>query len=198
MLDLIEINKIKAITPGRKAKEELYKYAVELGLQEGIKQTYHISKMIQIMEKNDVILNSENVRDRMALMSDDTKSAFEEYNEELNKAIPEFVERLNSIDNKSKEKDELIEEENLIQEISLRKNIPSIAPIGKNPSYIIIPFWIYDHIINNPTTWYKKKPPFKDKSSYDIALSLIYYIRKDGAVTIRETRFSSFHTFIKG
>lgn len=197
MLDLIEINKIKAITPGRKAKEELYKYAVELGLQEGIKQTYHISKMIEIMEKNDVLLHTEDIQERAALLTAGTKDAFATYQEGLNKAIPEFVERLKSIeDNKHSTEEELLEEE-LLQELSLRKNIPSVSPIGKAPSYIVLTYWIYDYIINNPTTWYKVKPPFKDKHSYEALLSLIWYIRKDGAVTIRETRFSSFHTFIK-
>lgn len=198
MLDLIEINKIKAIKPGRKAKEELYKYAVELGLQEGIKQTFHITKMIEIMERNDVLLNSDSIIDKSALLTAGTKDIFETYNEELNKVIPEFVDRLKSIEQKEQNPEDKVKEEELIQEISLRKNIPSVSPIGKSPSYIIIPFWIYDYIINNSTTWYKVKPPFKDKNSYDTALSLIYYIRKDGAITVRETRFSSFHTFIKG
>lgn len=198
MLDLAEINKIKAIKPGRKAKEELYKYAVELGLQDGIKQTFHITKMIEIMERNDVLINSDSVIDKSAVLTAGSRDLFENYNEELNKVIPEFVDRVKLIENKKGSTEEDLMEEELIQEISLRKNIPVARPIGISPSYIIIPYWIYDYIINNPTTWYKVKPPFKDKKSYDMALSLIYHVRKDGAVTIRESRFSSFHTFIKG
>lgn len=195
MLDLKKINKIKAMKPARKAKEALYQYAVGLGLQEGIKQTFHISKMIEIMEKNDIIINSDNVKDKL---SAGTLESIDNYNEELNKVVPEFVDRLNQI--KDTEDEDKIEEEELIQEISLRRNIPCINPIDKNPSYFILPYWIYDYIIKNPSSWYRKRPTvfIKDKKSYDIALSLIYLIRKDGAVTVRETRFSAFHTFIKG
>lgn len=197
MLDMAKINKIKGTKQTRKAKEEIYKYAVSLGLQDGIKLTFSTDKIIEIMQRNDIMINSDDPLTRQALLSPEIRQELESYSTDINDSIPEFISRLKELEKTGD--DDKIEEEKLLQEIATKRNIPSASPIGKNPPYIIIPYWVYDYIIENSSTWYKKIPVgIKDPKSYELLLSLIYYIRKDGAVTVRESRFSAFHTFIKG
>ena len=197
MLDMAKINKIKGTKQTRKAKEEIYKYAVSLGLQDGIKLTFSTDKIIEIMQRNDIMINSDDPLTRQALLSPEIRQELESYSTDINDSIPEFISRLKELENTGD--GDKVEEEKLLQEIATKRNIPSASPIGKNPPYIIIPYWVYDYIIENSSTWYKKIPVgIKDPKSYELLLSLIYYIRKDGAVTVRESRFSAFHTFIKG
>ena len=70
---------------------------------------------------------------------------------------------------------------------------PTIILIGKNPGYYTCPFWIYDWISKNPD-WTSNPKSFPKASVHNTLLSLLYYIKRDGKVIIRETRNSSFIT----
>jgi hypothetical protein len=70
---------------------------------------------------------------------------------------------------------------------------PHLIMIGKNPGYVTLPWWIYEWISNTPD-WKEKPTSFAHASAHQTLFSLIYYIRRDGSVRIRETRNSSFIT----
>ncbi|ASD52096.1 minor head protein inhibitor of protease [Pseudomonas phage PspYZU05] len=70
---------------------------------------------------------------------------------------------------------------------------PTFSLIGPYPGYYTLNWWILDWIESNKD-W--KTKPYACKNKYDIntVLSLIYYIKRNGSVVIRETRNSRFHT----
>lgn len=68
---------------------------------------------------------------------------------------------------------------------------PNLHLIGRTPGYATLPWWIYQWIKDNPD-WKSKPLEFEHPSAHQTLLSLIYYIRRDGSVKIRETRNSSF------
>lgn len=70
---------------------------------------------------------------------------------------------------------------------------PSIHLIGRSPGFVSLPWWIYQWIKDTPD-WKEKPMAFEHPSAHQTLLSLIYYIRRDGSVKIRETRNSSFVT----
>ncbi|AFL47746.1 minor head protein inhibitor of protease [Acinetobacter phage ZZ1] len=76
---------------------------------------------------------------------------------------------------------------------SLPKNFsPTLLMLGHGQhSYVTLPFWIYDWIVQNPN-WMSNPTSFPHAYGYDTIYSLIYYIKRDGYVRIRETRNSSF------
>lgn len=70
---------------------------------------------------------------------------------------------------------------------------PTICLIGGGRGYYSCPWWIFDWIVNTPD-W--KKYPERSPHAYvhDTLKSLIYYIKRDGSVKVRETKHSQFHT----
>lgn len=68
---------------------------------------------------------------------------------------------------------------------------PTIVLLGKAPGYYTLPWWIYQWIEANPD-WTDKIKSFPHPSAHNTLYSLLYYIQRDGSVTIRETRNSSF------
>jgi len=78
--------------------------------------------------------------------------------------------------------------------IELPKNFsPNMQLLGKNPGYITLPWWIYQWIKDNPD-WKSRPTSFEHPSAHQTLFSLIYYIKRNGSVMIRETRNSSFVT----
>lgn len=74
---------------------------------------------------------------------------------------------------------------------------PTIVLMGRSArsnGYYTCPWWIYDWIKKNPD-WYKDPDQCPHYSARDTLKSLVYYIKRDGQVTVRETRNSSFDTF---
>lgn len=74
---------------------------------------------------------------------------------------------------------------------------PTIFLMGRSErsnGYYTCPWWIYDWIKQNPN-WYKDPEQCPHYSARDTLKSLVYYIKRDGQVTVRETRNSSFDTF---
>lgn len=74
---------------------------------------------------------------------------------------------------------------------------PTIFLMGRSErsnGYYTCPWWIYDWIKQNPD-WYKDPEQCPHYSARDTLKSLVYYIKRDGQVTVRETRNSSFDTF---
>lgn len=70
---------------------------------------------------------------------------------------------------------------------------PTVRMLGKNPGYCTLPWWIYDWISQNPD-WKNNPNRCPHYHAISVLLSLIYYIRRDGSVQIRETRNSKFFT----
>lgn len=68
---------------------------------------------------------------------------------------------------------------------------PNLTMLGKAPGYCTLPWWIYQWIKETPN-WKEDPKAFKHPSAHQTLLSLLYYIRRDGKVLIRETRNSSF------
>ncbi|MFC4221809.1 hypothetical protein [Flagellimonas marina] len=74
---------------------------------------------------------------------------------------------------------------------------PTIFLMGRSArsnGYYTCPWWIYDWIKKNPN-WYKDPDSCPHASAIDTIKSLVYYIKRDGEVTVRETRNSRFETF---
>ncbi|AGJ71631.1 inhibitor of prohead protease [Escherichia phage Lw1] len=74
---------------------------------------------------------------------------------------------------------------------------PTIVLMGRSArsnGYYTCPWWIYDWIKKNPD-WHKDPDQCPHYSARDTLKSLVYYIKRDGQVTVRETRNSSFDTF---
>lgn len=70
---------------------------------------------------------------------------------------------------------------------------PTIVLMGTGRGYYNLPYWIWDWIQQNPD-WKKYPERFPHSYVHDTLKSLIYYIKRDGDVKIRETRNSQFHT----
>ena len=70
---------------------------------------------------------------------------------------------------------------------------PTLHLIGRNPGYATLPWWIYQWILETPD-WKSHPLSFEHPSAHQTLLSLIYYIKRDGSVQVRETRNSSFAT----
>lgn len=70
---------------------------------------------------------------------------------------------------------------------------PNMTMIGKNPGYVTLPWWIYEWIKDTPD-WKSRPTDFQHPSAHQSLFSLIYFIKRDGSVIIRETRNSSFVT----
>lgn len=63
---------------------------------------------------------------------------------------------------------------------------------GSRKGFCTLPYWIFDWINQNPN-WKENPDACLHFSARDTLRSLIYFIRRDGDVTIRETRNSGFH-----
>lgn len=74
---------------------------------------------------------------------------------------------------------------------------PTIVLMGRSArsnGYYTCPWWIYDWIKQNPD-WHEDPDQCPHYSARDTLKSLVYYMKRDGQVTVRETRNSSFDTF---
>lgn len=70
---------------------------------------------------------------------------------------------------------------------------PTICLIGGGRGYYSCPWWIFDWIVNTPD-WKKYPERFPHSYVHDTLKSMIYYIKRDGSVKVRETKHSQFHT----
>lgn len=91
----------------------------------------------------------------------------------------------------------IIQEDKVVktaEEFTLPDNFsPTLHLIGRNPGYATLPWWIYQWILETPD-WKSHPLSFEHPSAHQTLLSLIYYIKRDGSVQVRETRNSSFAT----
>lgn len=71
--------------------------------------------------------------------------------------------------------------------------IPSFSLIGSNPSYYTLPWWLHEWILHNEN-WKSNIASFPHKQEINTLYGLLYYIQKNGSVTIRETRNSKYFT----
>lgn len=66
--------------------------------------------------------------------------------------------------------------------------------IGRAPdAYLNLPYWILDWIISAGRDWKCKVKEYDDKSEIGYLYDLLYYIRLNGKVIVRETRNSHYH-----
>lgn len=70
---------------------------------------------------------------------------------------------------------------------------PHFILMGRNPGYVTLPWWIYEWIKDTPD-WKSRPTSFPHPSAHQTLFSLIYYIKRNGSIMIRETRNSSFVT----
>lgn len=68
---------------------------------------------------------------------------------------------------------------------------PSLIKIGPGAGYCTLPWWVYEWIEKTPD-WKSKPNSFPHHYGIDTIMSLIYYIKREGSVRIRETRNSRF------
>lgn len=73
----------------------------------------------------------------------------------------------------------------------LKGFVPHIYMMGRHPGYCHLPFWIYDWIKSNPD-WKANPEKCPHWEAHQTLKSLLYYIRRDGQVRVRETRNSRF------
>lgn len=73
----------------------------------------------------------------------------------------------------------------------LKGFVPHIYMMGRHPGYCHLPFWIYDWIKSNPD-WKANPEKCQHWEAHQTLKSLLYYIRRDGQVRVRETRNSRF------
>lgn len=71
------------------------------------------------------------------------------------------------------------------------KFAPSLIKLGPGAGYCTLPWWIYEWITKNPD-WKEKPNQFPHHYGLSTIYSLIYYIKREGQVRIRETRNSRF------
>ena len=94
----------------------------------------------------------------------------------------------------NEEMDKAVKIINTEDEFTLPDNFsPTLHLIGRNPGYATLPWWIYLWILETPD-WKSRPLSFEHPSAHQTLLSLIYYIKRDGSVQVRETRNSSFAT----
>lgn len=94
----------------------------------------------------------------------------------------------------NEEMDKAVKIINTEVEFTLPDNFsPTLHLIGRNPGYATLPWWIYQWILETPD-WKSRPLSFEHPSAHQTLLSLIYYIKRDGSVQVRETRNSSFAT----
>lgn len=87
--------------------------------------------------------------------------------------------------------DKIIKDESIFE---LPENFsPHLILMGRNPGYVTLPWWIYQWIKDTPN-WKQDPTSFSHASAHQTLFSLIYYIKRNGSVLIRETRNSSFVT----
>ena len=112
--------------------------------------------------------------------------------------------------------DEIVEVENKIDEVDFDSNLktcieqikesesvyklpdnfnPTLLILGKNPGYVTLPWWIYQWIKSTPN-WKSIPTSFAHPSAHSTLFSLIYYIKRDGSIRVRETRNSSFDILV--
>lgn len=215
MLDQFYIDELKSIKNEKEAKSKLYDYAKTLGIRVYKKDT--LDEMIEMFNKKVADLQNEPLPEQPedGLTISDLIQADDELNGTvvLNEpeAKPEAIAALKGetpikhekpvphVKKKieipiEKNKPEIVETKQTSDLYELPKNFsPLISLIGKNPGYCTLPWWIYEWIVANPE-W--KTNPEKCPHYHAISTlkSLIYYIKRDGSVQVRETRNSSFIT----
>lgn len=220
MLDQFYIDELKSIKNEKEAKAKLYDYAKTLNIRVYKKDT--LDEMIEMFNKKVSDLKNEPLPDQPenGLTISDLIQADDELNGSIvlseTEAKPEAIAALKGeapteivikpesdirhIDIKiaiEKSDEEIVEKvvETKTQELyELPKAFsPTITLMGKNPGYYTLPWWIYEWILENPE-WKNNPDKCPHYHAIETLKSLIYYIKRDGSVQIRETRNSKFIT----
>ncbi|ADG60088.1 minor head protein inhibitor of protease [Acinetobacter phage Acj9] len=206
MLDIEYISELEQMENKKDAKDALAKYASQFGIQ--LKKTRAFDNMVKDLEEGLKALANEpmpeqnegmTIHDMVANIVE-TGVAQEAKVESVVDNVVEVaidpvetasevkigIEITGAISSDNKEElDKLFE---------LPKNFsPTLIKLGSNPGYCTLPWWIYEWIRDNEN-WKEAPNSFPHAYGVDTLYSLIYYIRRDGFVKVRETRNSSFIT----
>ena len=207
MLDMQLIEEIRVLDK-KEAKDKLDEYASQFGIK--LKKTKSFENMLADLETefkalSDEPLPEDNVGISISDLIDDEK-------EELPELVqledsPEAVITVVEVD-KAPEDAIRIPETATVEEITkiiednavviesekfeLPDNFsPTLIKMGPGAGYCTLPWWIYEWITQNPD-WKEKPNQFPHHYGMDTLYSLIYYIKREGQVRIRETRNSRF------
>lgn len=74
--------------------------------------------------------------------------------------------------------------------------VPSIHPHGPGNGYINLSWWFYEWIVAHGDDWKTKIGSCRFYNAEKTLKSLVYYIKRDGSVMIRETRNSKFVSLV--
>lgn len=194
-MSAIDMNYIESIRNlGRvESKAKLYEYAEQFDVQ--LKKTKSFDNMVADLQEAlvdqkgykstaDMIDEYEKQEsERLQLLTEDTAK------EHKTAEVEEFAEDVDKP--KVEDKQEPVQEDT---DYFLPENfIPSFSLIGNNPAHYTLPWWLHEWIVHNED-WKSNISAFPHKQEINTLYGLLYYIKKNGSVTIRETRNSKYFT----
>lgn len=167
------------------AKTELADYAKQFDIK--VKKTLSLENMIEFVETELTKLASEMEEESPAV-----EPVVEEVKSDVEEAPEVKVESpvANIFSNEAEHRSPAHDTDSFCDLTGFR---PTICLIGGGRGYYSCPWWIFDWIVNTPD-WKKYPERFPHAYVHDTLKSLIYYIKRDGSVKVRETKHSQFHT----
>lgn len=217
MIDVEYINELRAIEDLKESKAALVEYAKTFNIT--VKKNQSFDKMVTDIEAQLNELASEPLPDDNEglsisdlIQAADEKDGTAHFVGEAPEAAQLLIDtpvvnQVEVIENPTDPLvvDVVIKPQTEVQEIKLEISIedPKLFELPKNfsptllmmgtgqHSYVTLPFWIYDWIAANPN-WKTHPHGIPHAYAYDSLYSLIYFIKRDGYVRIRETKNSSF------
>lgn len=223
MLDLEYIKELSEMSKKREAKELLFEYAQSFGIQvkKNLQFDEMVASLKEQLEslanepmpENNTGVSITDLIDAANVVKDE-----DVFNEGAKEAVVELLidavsEQQITVHDVAEEVEKAVVEEEPKQEqaevlveqpievvestatlFELPDNYsPSIQMLGGTHNcYVTLPWWIYEWITQNPD-WKQKPHAFPHHYGVDTILSLIYYIKRDGFVRIRETKNSRFY-----
>ncbi len=200
MIDTNYIEEIKQLDI-RESKEKLAKYAEQFDIQ--LKKTKSFDNMVSDLSDKLTELANEPLPEDQGGMSiselmDAEQDNLLEEKLEAEKPKEDLVEEVV----KQPKEPEIVDqiegiEENTAQEVQYelpKEFSPVFSLIGPTPGFYTLQWWIYAWILENEN-WKEIPESFpRGQANIDVIKSLIYYIKRDGSVVVRETRNSRFVT----
>lgn len=205
MIDQAYIDEIKTLGV-KESKEKLAEYAAQFNIV--VKKTRSFDNMVADIRTELEKLASEPMPEQPStgltisdlIQADDEISGNSVFEDE---AKPEAIAALrgNLVESSNETVNGPVEPEKLAEIVAekpkathfeLPENFsPTIILMGKAPGYYTLPWWIYEWIEKNPD-WKSNPESCQHYHALPVLKSLIYYIKRDGNVKIRESRNSRF------
>ncbi|QQG32137.1 inhibitor of prohead protease [Citrobacter phage CkP1] len=208
MLDMNYIEEIRVLDK-KEAKEKLDEYASQFGIK--LKKTKSFENMLVDLESEmeklaDTPLPDDNsgvsisdliddeTEEKPDLIQPEADQILIDSPIELNIKVEEIEEvKINETIEEVEKIEEPVEEVKVSDtDYKLPENFsPTLIKMGKGNGYVTLPWWIYEWILKTPD-WKSRPESFPHHYGIDTIRSLIYFIKREGSVRIRETRNSSF------